>query len=285
MLLHVTRCHAQSWSACILGAFAQLGGVSVRMLRHYDHISLLVPADVDPATGRRRYGADQLSQLNRLVALKHLGFSLEQVRTLLDDGIDAAELRGMLRMRAADLQTRLLRDGQTLDRVRARLRLIESETLTAITDVEVKTVAPQRVLALHQFLNEEVDADHQLDVEALFERVIVLMDAACADRASPISWRDDDEHTVCLHAGFLAPAANVLGLDAVELPAVSVASVVRRGAVADMNEAHQAIARWAETHDHVLSVQRGRWRELYLETNDTDYSNWLIEVQLELAAT
>ena len=209
-----------------IGAFAQLGGVTVRMLRHYDHIGLLVPADVDPATGRRLYGADQLSSVNRLVALKHLGFSLEQVRTLLDEGIDAAELRGMLLMRAADLETRLLRDGQTLDRVRARLRLIESETAMTITDVEVKTVSPQRVLALSQFHSEEAD-DDQLDVEALFERVIALMDAASADRASPISWRDDDERTLRLHAGFLAPAESVPGLDAVELPGVSVASVVR----------------------------------------------------------
>jgi hypothetical protein len=190
----------------------------------------------------------------------------------------------MLHMRAADLETRLLRDRQTLDRVRARLRLIESEATMTITDVELKTVAPQRVLALHQFVGEEADAD-QLDVEALFERVIVLMDAASADRSSPISWRDDDEQTLRLHAGFLAPTANVPGLDVVELPAISVASVVRRGTVADTNEAHQSIARWAEAHGHVLSVQMGRWRELYLETSDTDYSDWLIEVQLELAAT
>ena len=267
-----------------IGAFAQLGGVSVRMLRHYDHIGLLVPADVNPTTGRRLYDADQLSRLNRLVALKHLGFPLEQVRSLLADGIDAAELRGMLRMRAADLETRLLRDGQTLDRVRARLRLIESETTMTVTGVEIKTVAPQRILALHQELTEEDDAD-QLDVEALFDRVIALMDAVAADRASPISWRDDDERTLRLHAGFVASTATVPGLDVVELPASTVASVVRRGAVADMNEAHQAIARWAQAHDHLLSVERGRWRELYLETNDTDYSDWLIEVQLEIAPT
>jgi len=267
-----------------IGAFAQLGGVSVRMLRHYDHIGLLVPAEVNPSTGRRLYDADQLLRLNRLVALKHLGFPLEQISTLLADGVDVVELRGMLRMRAADLETQVLRDGQTLDRVRARLRLIESEKTMTITDVELKTVVPQRVLALHQFVGEESDAE-QLDVEVLFDRVIALMDAASADRASPISWRDDDEHTLRLYAGFFAPTASVSGLDVVALPGVSVASVVRRGAVGDMNEAHQSIARWAEAHDQTLSVQRGRWRELYLETDDTDYSDWLIEVQLELAAT
>jgi hypothetical protein len=51
-----------------------------------------------------------------------------------------------------------------------------------------------------------------------------------------------------------------------------------------MNEAHQAIARWAETNGHTASIENARWREIYLETNDADYSDWLIEVQLELTS-
>jgi DNA-binding transcriptional MerR regulator len=265
-----------------IGAFAQLGGMTVRMLRHYDRLDLLAPTHVDPVTGRRFYEGAQLSRLNRLVALKHLGFPLEQVGQLLDDGIDASELRGMLRMRAVELETRLLHDRQILDRVHARLRLIESETAVTITDVEVKTVPPQRVLALHE--NYAKDGE-QPDVEALFERVIAFMDAAAADRASPLSWRDDGEHCISIYAGFVAPSAHVSGLDVVELPAITAASVVRRGAVADMSEGHQAIAQWAEVHDHTSSVERRRWREIYLETNDADYSDWLIEVQLELTPT
>jgi DNA-binding transcriptional MerR regulator len=38
-----------------IGEFARLGGVSTRMLRHYDAIGILKPADVDPASGRRSY--------------------------------------------------------------------------------------------------------------------------------------------------------------------------------------------------------------------------------------
>ena len=41
-----------------IGDFARLGQVSVRMLRHYDSIGLLVPAGVDPSSGYRRYAAD-----------------------------------------------------------------------------------------------------------------------------------------------------------------------------------------------------------------------------------
>lgn len=256
-----------------IGAFAQLGGVTVRMLRHYDHIGLFVPSRVDPITGHRAYEAGQLPRLNRLVALKDLGFSLEHVGEMLDDGVEADALREMLRCRAAELETRLLHDRQTLDRVRARMRLIESEAPMAVTDIEVKQLAPQRVLGLR------VPDDDAHDVEALFERVIECMEAAGADRASPISWRDG---AVRIGAGYLAPTGDVPGLETFVLAGASVASMVRRGVIDEMAEAHQAVGRWAEAQGLVASIEAARWREIYLETNDDDRSDWLIEVQLEL---
>ena len=73
-----------------IGEFARAGRVSVRMLRHYDAIGLLRPAHVDLITGYRRYTADQLTRLNRVVALKDLGFTLEQVGTMVTENPDAA---------------------------------------------------------------------------------------------------------------------------------------------------------------------------------------------------
>ena len=79
-----------------IGEFARHGRISVRMLRHYDAIGVLVPATVDPVSGYRFYQAGQLSRLNRIIALRDLGFSLRQVQPILDDQVSAAELRGML---------------------------------------------------------------------------------------------------------------------------------------------------------------------------------------------
>jgi DNA-binding transcriptional MerR regulator len=66
-----------------IGEFARHGRISVRMVRHYDSINLLRPAYVEPTSGCRFYEAAQPSDLNRIVALKDLGFTLEQVRTIL----------------------------------------------------------------------------------------------------------------------------------------------------------------------------------------------------------
>src|SRR3712207_4435815 len=110
-----------------IGHFARQGRVSVRMLRHYDAIGLLRPAHVDPTTGYRSYDARQLSRLNRIVALKGLGFTLQQVRSVLDDEVGVEELRGMLRLRQAELQSQIAADTARLTQVEARLQILERE--------------------------------------------------------------------------------------------------------------------------------------------------------------
>src|ERR1044071_287840 len=110
-----------------IGEFAGLGRVSVRMLRHYDAIGLLRPAHVDPHSGYRFYTAAQLRLLNRVTALKDLGFSLHQVQTLIDEKLDPQELRGMLRLRRAELAARMTQDTARPTHGDARLRVIEGE--------------------------------------------------------------------------------------------------------------------------------------------------------------
>ena len=67
-----------------IGEFAQLGQVSVRMLRHYESMDLLTPDSVDPFTGHRSYTVAQLSLLNRIMALNALGIPLRKIAELLD---------------------------------------------------------------------------------------------------------------------------------------------------------------------------------------------------------
>ena len=131
-----------------IGEFARHGRVSVRMLRHYDAIGLLRPACVDPDTGYRFYQASQLAELNRVIALKELGFTLQQVQAILEEKVSAAELRGMLRLRRAEIQARIEAETTRLARVEARLMTIEDEARVPTDGVVVKRLAPVRVAEL-----------------------------------------------------------------------------------------------------------------------------------------
>jgi len=131
-----------------IGEFARHGRVSVRMLRHYDAIGLIRPACVDPDTGYRFYQASQLDELNRVIALKDLGFTLQQVQAILKEKVTAAELRGMLKLRRAGIQARIEAETTRLARVEARLMTIEDEARVPADGVIIKRLTPVRVAEL-----------------------------------------------------------------------------------------------------------------------------------------
>jgi DNA-binding transcriptional MerR regulator len=128
-----------------IGEFARHVRVSVRMLRHYDAIGLLRPASTDPATGNRLYRASQLADLNRVIALKDLGFTLQQVQAILGERVTAAELRGMLKLRRAEIQAQIGAETARLARIEARLLTIEDEASGPVEGVVIKRLPPVRV--------------------------------------------------------------------------------------------------------------------------------------------
>src|SRR5687767_13094512 len=130
-----------------IGDFARLSQVSVVTLRYYDEMDLLNPVQVDHFTGYRYYSAEQLPRLNRILALKDLGFSLEQVKLMLADGLTLEQLRGMLKVQRDEVEKRLSDEGERLVRIEARLRQIELEDKMPNYDVVIKTVPAMLVAA------------------------------------------------------------------------------------------------------------------------------------------
>ena len=90
-----------------IGDFSKLSFVTVKTLRYYDEIGLFKPARVDELTGYRYYLASQLPRLNRIVALKNMGLSLEEVARLLKDDVSVSSILDLLQAKQAEIKTRL----------------------------------------------------------------------------------------------------------------------------------------------------------------------------------
>ncbi len=74
-----------------IGEIAGFCGVSVKTVRVYEQKGLLKPARIDEATGYRYYSAEQVQQLYALIELKLLGFSLAEIKKLLDGGMSGEQ--------------------------------------------------------------------------------------------------------------------------------------------------------------------------------------------------
>lgn len=133
-----------------IGEFSRIARVSTRQLRHYDDIGLFVPAHVDAETGYRYYSAEQLPRLNRILALKDLGLTLEQIQRLVTEDISADEIHGMLTLKKAQVEQSLQDELRRFRSIEERLWQIETEGVLSDEDVVLKSIPEQKFLSLRE---------------------------------------------------------------------------------------------------------------------------------------
>ncbi|TCC28762.1 MerR family transcriptional regulator [Kribbella sindirgiensis] len=262
-----------------IGDFAAFGQVSARMLRHYDALGLLRPAVVDAATGYRFYSADQFSRLNRIVALKDLGFSLQQVGQIVDAKLSAEELRGMLRLRQAQLEDELARSAARLTSVEARLRLIEREGHMPTDDVVLKNIAPARVAELSAISPSYDGADIGPVLQPLFGQLFERLGAAGLHPCgSPVAYYEDAENeTIRVHAAVPVETGTAADVDITELPALNAATIVHQGDMMEADRSMQTLARWIEDNGY---RSQGYAREVTVQFDPDNPANWVHEFQI-----
>jgi DNA-binding transcriptional MerR regulator len=267
-----------------IGDFARLGQISPRMLRHYDEIGLLKPERVDAVTGYRSYAAHQLGRLHRLLALRDLGFGLDQIRDLLDDEPPLEQLRGMLRMRQAQIEQSVADEQGRLRRVEAHLRALERSDTLPVHDIVIKQTQPLRVAEAtgvapgfgHENLGP-VFGRLLPEVLAHLERSRARPGISVAHYEEP-----DEDANIVVHAGFDIADQDVPSSDqvrVVDLPVIEVASVVHRGPMDGVVPVYEGLLRWI---DHSGYRPAARSRELYHEWHDEDPGGHVTELQIPI---
>jgi len=133
-----------------IGEFSRIAGVTIDTLRHYDTLGLLKPEKVDPFTGYRYYSAKQLQSLNRILALKEVGFSLEEVARILQAEPTHEELRGMLKAQLARAENEIQTARERHERILTRLNTLNLEENMPAYEVTLKPVEELTVAAIRE---------------------------------------------------------------------------------------------------------------------------------------
>jgi DNA-binding transcriptional MerR regulator len=268
-----------------IGDFARLSQVTIAALRHYDEVGLLKPIEVDRFTGYRYYSVSQLPRLNRILALKDLGFSLEQIEGVLNGGISLDELRGMLRLKQAEVEQQLAQEQARLARIAARLRQIELEDTMPDYEVVLKTV-PTMLIASRRVTiptNDQVPAY----IRPAFDEAYSYLKQQGAKDVGPCFavWHQPAAVLENEVAEAAVPIDRTLpGTDRVkvyELPQAQVASVVHHGDFEDFTQGHTALLKWIEANGYQIV---GPYREIYIK-EDPNTGESTTEIQYPVEKT
>jgi DNA-binding transcriptional MerR regulator len=254
-----------------IGEFSKLSQVPVKTLRYYDEIGLLRPAKVDRFTGYRYYSADQLPRLNRILALKDLGLSLAQIARLLDGDLPPAQIRGMLRLKQAELQQQVQEEQARLARVEWRLKQIEQEGTMPTYDIVLKKIDPQTVVAIRDIIPTYGDQG------PLWKELSVYLAQHGARAAGPslAIYYDPEYRERDVDVETATPVGTPLpGTERVtvrELPGMeTMACVIHQGDYETLGQAYNALLTWIEANRYRIV---GPNREVYLRCPDNDYED------------
>src|SRR5690349_12728473 len=246
-----------------IGEFSRLTRVSVRMLRHYDQLGLLVPSETDPFTGYRYYSAEQLPRLNRILALRDLGFSLEQISGMLDEDLSTDQLLGMLKYKRAELEEQMKLEQQRLSRLEARIHQMSEAPAYGAYDVIVREVEPELAATYREVA---ADDDRIQEMFEIVETYVAGFEGARADKPPFSIYYDDDYRETDVDAEVAVPLKYAIPeneqIRVRQLPRrSSVACVVHVGEYADIDRAYNALLAWIDAHDYQMT---GPIREIYL---------------------
>lgn len=269
-----------------VGEFSRLARVSKRLLRYYDEIGLFRPERTDAQTGYRYYLAEQLPRLNRILALKDLGLTLDQIQRTLSASLSTEEMEGMLRMRKAEIERQLQAGLQQIRTIEARLLFLKQAEAHGPLDVVIKSVAAQPALSVRVTLPSLHESMH------LFGQVAAAWPARSG--VGPIfailhSEGFDDGpidveigRTVRTHPSAPIALRDGLRLSPTELPAVDeMATAIVGGPSENLLVGYSAIALWADARGMSLA---GVPREIALQLPERpDWSDALAEIQYPVA--
>jgi DNA-binding transcriptional MerR regulator len=260
-----------------IGEFSRVCQVPVSALRYYADIGLLPPAQVDPLTGYRSYTLEQLPRVHRILALRDLGLSLDQIGLMLREPLSPEQIKGMLRLRQGELSQQIAEEQARLARIAARLRQIEQEGTMSDYDVVLKQVEPQLVAGIRSVIPSYGA------IGALFDELYAYLGqhgaggmAVGIDHNEEYKERDPEMEATAYLA---APVPEGGRVRVYTLPGVTVASTIHRGPWEGLSQAYTALMVWLQASDYTPS---GASRELDLHQGATPDAN-VTEVQIPVS--
>jgi DNA-binding transcriptional MerR regulator len=271
-----------------IGEFSKIAQVPGSLLRYYDQIGLLKPAHIDQGTGYRFYSAKQLPRLHRILALKELGLTLEQITRLVEEEISAAEIRGMLTLKKAQVEQTLQVEMARLRALEARLQQID-DAMRPAYDIVLKNVPTLDYLSVREVLPGPAAAlgimrellqtlPRQFEPEQLGHFMTVVHSETL----------ESEQLDIELGAAFLGahdlsislPSERVLRVR--RLPAApTMATVVRLGGFEQSCGSYGAIGSWVEENGYRIN---GPGREVLIQPpRSAQLDEMITEIQFPVA--
>ncbi len=235
-----------------IGDFSKLSRISIRMLRYYDEIGLLMPKSTDDFTGYRYYAEDQLPIAMRIISLKEMGFGLYPIKEIMVHYDNPAALAEFLTVKQAEVAAEAQSVQQGLQLLDTAICLLRKDTTAMNHNVILKTF-PQRYVASVRQIIPSYDQEGKLWQILMSETASLNMQDG--DPCYTLAVFHDGEHKdaqvdVEVQKTVKGSYANTANVVFKTEPPVLIASATYKGSYDQMNQVNQAVAQWVQANGY-----------------------------------
>lgn len=265
-----------------VGEFSKLAKVTVKALRHYDEIGLFRPAMVNEVNGYRLYSLDQLQMIARIVQFKELGFSLSEIKELIDSKTSKELIHSRLIKKQREVQNQINQDSQRLSNIN---KLIENFKEDTMENVVIKSL-PEVIVASKRLVIPTYDALYE--VAPAMGEVMKKHGAVCREPAYCFNIYHDDEYKdkdidleIC--EAVVEKLEDKDGLVYKIIDGVKEAACINhKGPYETLSASYGKIMKWIEDEGFKIIDHA---RESYIDGpwNKKDPQEWLTEIQIPVS--
>lgn len=272
---HPSCRHKEKEQLYKIGMFANMNRVTIKALRYYDEQKLLVPVYVDEENGYRYYAAGQMAQLHRIIALKNMGFSIDDIRKI----IEGAEEKSFLLVKKQEILKEIAVLTDKLSQIESYLA---RDSINLSAPVLIKEI-PQAIVCTMKRRIKSYDALFELmpQMGAQME----LSDCRCAQPSycfthylEPEYKEEDILVEICEAVTEKKPDTGDIAFKV--FPKVPMAACIfHKGSYNTLPESYAMLLQYIEENRYEIC---GNIRESYIDGvwNKETENEWLTEIQI-----
>ncbi|AWW27452.1 MerR family transcriptional regulator [Acetobacterium carbinolicum] len=258
-----------------IGLFSKMNRVTIKALRHYDEIGLLKPAAIEKFTGYRYYTSEQLPLLHQILALREMGFTLDEIKKV-QGGTPEKDL---LTQKRLELLKRIAQDTLRLSQVESYL--VKNDGESAGYHVILKEL-PQVIVASLRTTIPNYDALFSVvpPMGAEMERLgcVCAVPEYCFNIYHDGEYRETDvDVEICEAVTAVKEDSEMLKFKVIDR-VKNAACVLHKGPYEGFPNAYNAILKWLERNGYEIIDHP---RESYIDGawNKDSAADWLTEIQ------
>lgn len=267
-----------------IGIFSKMNRVTVKTLRHYDDIGLLKPCQVDQTTGYRYYSSDQLLSLHKIIALKQIGFSLNEIIEVMDKNISMDRMIDYLEGKQSAISKTIEDEQVKLNQIQSYLKNLKQEVIFKMHNVILKEL-PEVMAASMRTRIPDYEAFNTIYPE--MGRYMEEQKVKCATPDYCFTIYHDGEYKeadidveICQAVTDFAKDSDKVKFK--KIKAVKTAAcVIHQGPYNTIGMAYGAVMKWIEENAYDII---GLPRESYIDGiwNKENPDEWLTEIQIPI---